>query len=154
MAKNKELSITQLEDFDEIWIVFDTDVLTSDKRNGGITYAKSKGIKVAYSEPCFEFWLLLHGIYTTALMPKCADVVPHLLKAFCWAGYAKNREETERQISPLVTKKCVAKALKNAERVRDHHLSAGTRFPANPSTDVDRLVHAINDAVAVANKVT
>lgn len=155
-ARNKELSINQLEDFDQIWIVFDTDVLRPDKRNDGIAYAESQGVKVASSEPCFEYWLLLHSAkhYTTAPMPSCDDVKPYLKKAFGWNGYDKNQTESKRLIVPLVTKANVAAAVKAADRARKHHEAVGTSFPANPSTNVDLLINAINEAVAVANKVS
>ena len=55
---------------------------------------------------------------------------------------------------PLVTKANVAAAVKAAARVREHHKAVGTPFPENPSTNVDLLINAINDAVAVANKVS
>ena len=154
-AKEKELRISQLEDFDELWIVFDTDVLTSDKRDNGIQYAKSKGIKIASSEPCFEYWLLLHEAdsYTTAPMAKCENVKPYLKSAFGWSSYDKSKEETKKQVTPLVTKDNVATAIKAAKRVREYHEQAGSSFPANPSTEVDLLIDSINDAVAVANRV-
>lgn len=154
-ARNKELSISQLEDFDEIWIVFDTDVLDAAKRSNGIAYARSQGIRIAYSEPCFEYWLLLHGktSYTTAPMAKCADVEPYLQKAFGWSGYSKNMRECRRLIEPLVTKEEIRNAVDGAERCREHHDGAGTPFPANPSTDVDHLIRVINEAVPKANKV-
>jgi hypothetical protein len=155
-ARNKELSISQLEDFDQIWIVFDTDVLKPDKRNDGIAYAMRQGVKVASSEPCFEYWLLLHSAksYTTAAMEKCDDVKPYLKKAFGWEGYDKNLSECRKLIGPIVTKPNVSAAVTAADRVRKHHEAVGTPFPANPSTDVDLLINAINDAVAKANKVT
>jgi len=153
-ARKKELSINELEDFDEIWIVFDTDVLDASKRSDGIAYARSKGVRIAYSEPCFEYWLLLHeaSAYTTAQMAKCADVEPHLKRAFGWSEYGKNSRECRKLIEPLVSKEAIRTAVVGAERCRDHHQGAGTPFPPNPSTDVDQLIRAIDEAVPKANK--
>tara|TARA_B100000614_G_C14537853_1_gene489095 strand:+ start:1255 stop:1797 length:543 start_codon:yes stop_codon:yes gene_type:complete len=121
-ARDKKLSISQLEDFDQIWIVFDTDVLTPSKRNEGIAYAESKGVKVAYSEPCFEYWLLLHSAahYTTAQMLKCVYVKPHLEQAFGWSGYDKNKAGCKKLIPPLVTKENVRTAVKACRRVKNY----------------------------------
>ena len=154
-AKNKKLRINQLEDFDEVWIVFDTDVLTPEKRNSGIQYAESKNIKVAYSEPCFEYWLLLHSEkgYTTANMKKCADVIPHLKKAYGWSSYQKNKDQTEKLVAPLVTKTNIERAINASKRVRDHHKKVGNTFPTNPSTDIDLLIKSINDTVPISNKI-
>lgn len=152
LARRKELDIGQLENFDELWIVFDTDVLTAKKLHEGMAYAKSKGVKIAYSEPCFEYWLLLHGIFTTAPMAKCADVIPHLKRVFGWTGYDKNQAESVKMILPLVRKDLVQLANDRSNAVRQHHESVGTAFPANPSTDVDLLIRAINAAVGSAHK--
>jgi hypothetical protein len=150
-----QLSINQVDDFDEIWIVFDTDVLTVEKRNSGIAFAKSKGIKVAYSEPCFEFWLLLHATFTTAQMAKCSDVIPHLAKYLGWNNYSgrgKKGSEVSDLMEPLVQKASIQKAVKHAERIRQYHSDGNTPFPANPSTDVGLLIRSINDALGPANR--
>jgi hypothetical protein len=153
-ARNGDLGINELPDFDAIWIVFDTDVLPPDRLHNGIAYARGKGVNVASSEPCFEFWMLLHaaGGYTTAPMPRCADVVPRLLHAFAWAHYSKNAQDAENLVEPLLTKERIQRAVLATQRVRNHHEAANTPFPANPSSDVDALVEAINEAVSPANK--
>jgi len=111
-------------------------------------------VYVAPSEPCFEFWLLLHeaSAYTTAQMAKCADVIPHLKSAFGWKSYSKNKAEALKQLPDLVTKPRIKAAERSAAQVRMHHHTCGTAFPANPSTDVDLLIHAINEALSPANK--
>lgn len=153
-ARKRELSINELEDFDEIWIVFDTDVLDGAKRSNGIAYAKSMGVRIAYSEPCFEYWLLLHepNAYTTAQMANCRDVEPHLNRAFGWSAYSKDRQVCRKLIESIVSKGAIRTAVAGAERCRDHHQNAGSSFPANPSTDVDQLIRAIDEAVPKANK--
>lgn len=154
-TRKKKLGINQLEDFDELWIVFDTDVLDLQKLNDGIAYAKSKGVNMAMTEPCFEFWLLLHGLYTTAQMLKCKNVVPYLQKTFGWRSYSKDGKKTSEVrmlIEPLVEKSKVSDAVQHAKRVRTHHKKANTLFPPNPSTQVDFLIEAINAAVSKANK--
>ena len=153
-ARNKELGISQLEGFDQMWIVFDTDVLSSDRLFNGIEYAKSKGVLIGPSAPCFEFWLLLHEVtaYTTAPMQKCSDVIPHLKPAFNWPSYSKNKAEAQAMLPPLVTKSRIKTAVSLAERVRKHHQDCGSAFPSNPSTEVDSLIRSINEAVSPANK--
>lgn len=154
-SKAKKVGINRLESFDSIWIVFDTDVLKAQKRHDGIAYAHSKGIHVAYSEPCFEYWLLLHGKFTTAQMPKCKDVIPFLKEVFGWKNYSregKKAEEVDALLAPLIEKTKLQLAGRYAQQVRTYHEKAGTAFPANPSTDVDQLIVAIDAAVSPANK--
>ena len=153
--RDRKLGIHKLADFDEIWIVFDTDVLTPQKLNDGMVYARSKGIHTALSEPCFEFWLLLHRHYTTAGMVKCKNVIPFLKEHLGWKSYSrdgKKKEEVRAMMEELVNKETLQQAMIHAARVREHHESAGTPFPANPSTEVDQLIHAINNAVSPASK--
>jgi hypothetical protein len=88
-------------------------------------------------------------------MAKCKDVIPHLAKHLGWKKYSregKKASEVSAMTEPLVKKEIILKALNNAERIRQHHADGNTPFPANPSTDVDLLLHAINDAVSDANK--
>ena len=153
--RNHELSINQADDFDEIWIVFDTDVLTAKNRSEGIAFAHSHGIHIAYSEPCFEFWLLLHATCTTAQMAKCKNVEPHLEKHLGWKNYSrrgKKASQVSAMMAPLVEKEIIQQAVKHAQQIRQHHTAGSTPFPANPSTDVDLLLRAINDALGPANR--
>jgi hypothetical protein len=154
-ASDRSAGINRLADFDAIWIVFDTDVLKPDKLNDGIAYARAKGICIAHSEPCFEFWLLLHQHFTTACMAKCADVIPYLERFLGWKNYSrigKKHSEVEEMMKVIVTKEIVKQAVLHAERVRMHHEAGGSTFPPNPSTDVDQLIHAINTAISPANR--
>jgi len=151
----EKLGVNRLEDFDEIWIVFDTDVLSAEKRNDGIAYAKKMGVNVAPTEPCFEFWLLLHGKYTTAPMPKCKDVIPHLKSTFGWKTYSRDGKKADKvkgMLEPLVDKAHLKQAISYTKQVRTHHADAGSTYPANPSTEMDKLIKAINKAVSPANK--
>jgi len=153
-AKRQELSISQLEDFDELWTVFDTDVISAHQRDEGIAYAKDHKVRVASSEPCFEFWLLLHAAkgYTTAPMHTCDAVTPRLMRAFGWEAYGKGKSECEVLLPPLVKQGPLITAVRAAEKIRLHHEASGTSYPANPSTDIDRLVLAINEVVPKVNR--
>lgn len=149
-AKQNKLSYAQAPDFDEMWIVFDSDVpLEHDRYHDGVAFAEAKGVKCAQSTPCVEYWLLLHKTLTTAIMPKCKDVIPRLSDAI-GAKYDKDGKESAKLIPPLLEHLPVA--MKRAKQVRLGHCDAGTPDPANPSTDVDLLVKAIQDNAAPASK--
>ena len=149
-ARDGALGYAQVADFDELWIVFDTDIPNvHGKLHDGIQFAEAKNIRCAHSTPCFEYWLLLHRDRTTALMPKCEDVVPRLAKAL-GAPYSKSVEASQHLIPPLVDHLKTAEA--NAIWVRKYHEDGGTDFPCNPSTEVDRLIAAIRDAASPANQ--
>jgi hypothetical protein len=55
------------DDFDECWAVFDVDEFdkstnrgTSSNLTQGISVAGGRNVQLAISNPCFEYWLLLH----------------------------------------------------------------------------------------------
>lgn len=150
LAKDGELGYSQVSDFDEIWIVFDTDIPEQHgKLHYGLQFASSKKIRCAHSTPCFEYWLLLHLERTTSPMSKCADVIPRLSAAL-GEKYLKNGQESKRLVPPLVEQ--LSKAEDNAAWVRKYHEGGGTAFPCNPSTDVGRLIEAIRGALPPAQQ--
>ncbi len=152
--KNGETGYSQVPDFDEIWIVFDTDVPEEHgKLNNGLQFAASKKVNCAHSTPCFEYWLLLHleGGRTTSPMAKCKNVVPKLAAALK-TKYTKHGEETKVLMPPLVEQTELARAVANAAWVRNYHRAGNSTFPCNPSTEVDRLIAAIRAAAAPAQK--
>ncbi len=150
-ARKGLLSIAQVEAFDQLWIVFDTDALKSDKLHNGISFAKSNGVRYAQSTPCFEFWLLLHLHFTTAPMADCAEVIKWLEKVL-GRKYSKKRGNFENLIPQFVTEERIQNAIKNTQLVRRHHKSALTQFPCDPSTDVDFLVGALTQTASPAKK--
>ena len=66
---NRLLQFTPDED-DELWMLLDTDHHTkgSHLKNFSVTIsdAKRRGVNIALSKPCFEFWLLLHHVNESA----------------------------------------------------------------------------------------
>ena len=66
--KVKNESIT----YDQIWIVFDKDDLSDEEFDSIVSKAIYRNkMNVAYSIPCFEYWLLLHfDYYNTPLTTK------------------------------------------------------------------------------------
>jgi hypothetical protein len=44
----------------ELWAVFDRDENTPHEIYAAFRLAKTNGIRIAFSHPCFELWLLLH----------------------------------------------------------------------------------------------
>lgn len=58
--------------------------------------------------------------------------------------YSTNEETAKEAIATFFSK--WPEAVGHAEKVRRHHQGAATHQPANPSTEVDRLVRALNDS--------
>lgn len=57
---DRAVELSQRGDYDQVWCVFDKDDFPLQDFNNAITKAAANGVKVAYSNQAFEYWLLLH----------------------------------------------------------------------------------------------
>lgn len=112
---------------DAVWVVADGDVnyntpdpiAAKDKLlSKAQKMADAKGIHIALSNPCFEFWYLLHFQYTTKFF-KDYPAVKNALTA-----YIPDYEKTGDVYSQLSG--YTADALQNAKRVEQYHLQNGS----------------------------
>ena len=105
--------------------------------------AKSKKVQLAYSTPCFEYWVLLHLKYTTRPIED-GESAKKLIEETFGQPYSTNEDETKQAFQQIIVN--WPEAVKRAKRVREHHEAGGTDIPANPSTEVDHLVQLLNNA--------
>jgi hypothetical protein len=134
------------QDFEHKWIVIDRD---EERTNGGghsledfnnaINHAISKKIEVAYSNPCFEIWYLLHFEYRNTAIDR-DDLVNHLEDKY---KYTKN------QLFSCVFDESLQKdAIENSTRLLQSWIdSQGKVISAtdNPSTKVHELIKILNN---------
>jgi hypothetical protein len=73
--------------FDSVWIVFDKNGNDQELIKNVVGEAGRK-IKIAFSQPCFELWLLLHFVYSTRNFSNCQEVAEALKKHD--SSYSKN----------------------------------------------------------------
>lgn len=122
--------------YDQVWCVFDRDEVTADNFSQALAKAKRLDIKVAYSNPAFELWFLLHFHYyhTSISQTDCETRLGQCL--------SKLYDKTDPMMyQRLLNKQPVA--LNHARRLLTAH--EGTPpADANPSTTVHLLVDAIN----------
>jgi len=100
-------------------------------------------IRLAWSNPCFEIWLLLHLAFSQAPIFNADQAIRQLATSL--PSYAKDQRAAERSMAVLIPK--VAMALTHAQRLRDGHATRGAGEFPNPATDVDLLVREIIQAV-------
>lgn len=125
--------------YDEVWVVFDVEAPGSVRRTQtveAIDLARRHGIRIATSDPCFEFWMLLHWMYTTRPFPACKSVIAQLRT--CIPDYQKGMSLPLRMMHALPA------AVVHARACRKHHASTGGS--GNPSTTVDLLVASMNES--------
>jgi len=145
-ARKGQLGVTEPPRFDHIWAVVDTDVAARmGFWNDVEQLARSRKVALAHSTPCFEFWLLLHiAGYTTRQDLFDGDCAKAAVRSALGCDYSTNKE-VAGEIIPKFLGKWV-EAVRHAQQVRKHHDTASTPPPANPSTEVDILVRALNDS--------
>lgn len=126
--------------FDEVWCVFDRDDHL--KIADAMTQAKHQtdpegGFEVAFSNPCFELWFLLHFRYSSGHQHRTA-VARELKQKDRIAGYDKPMD-----VYGLLKDK-QDDAIGNAKRLRKHHKDCNAGRQENPCTNVDELVVGLN----------
>jgi len=130
-------------DYLEIWCVFDKD---NDTQNSPGDYneiidtrAKSKGLRVAYSNPAFELWYLLHF---------CYHHVELQYDSCCEKELTRYLKEEYKKSDPKLFDKVKEKqaiAIKNAKRLMEKWEGRTDFANHNPSTTVHELVTMLND---------
>jgi hypothetical protein len=129
--------------YDEVWVVFDLEQ-THDERRQQAKAAKqvkgAHGIKFAESDPSFEFWRLLHETYTAQGFDSGAAVLKELKRI---VPYTKSEIPSAETLNKIPT------AVKYAQRLRKDNQKTGR---TNPATNVDLLVHSMNEAARPTSK--
>ena len=125
--------------YDVVWCVFDCD--EHQRLQEALVQARDNKIKVAFSNPSFELWYLLHFQHQGAVIDRKAVIaalrqyIPDYDKALD-GMYARLKDKQQDAISR-------SQDLRNAQ----HHITAEqcTEVSPNPSTWVDKLVECLNN---------
>ena len=130
------------EDFDHKWIVIDRDEVesgtgghTKEDFNTVLSEAKKCGVEVAYSNPSFELWYLLHYNYRDT--PIGRDELGKTLGALQGKAYDKADATQWNRLSAMTET-----AVRNAENLL-RSKEGIVPSEANPSTTVHKLVRLL-----------
>lgn len=123
-------------DYNQIWCVFDQN--GHEGISNSIRKARNNNISVAFSNPCFEIWFLLHFKYQAANID--CDSVCALLKNKYLKRFNKSMDVYDKLLNNQ------DKAISSAQKLRRKHRHDGTTpvENQNPSTGVDELVEYLN----------
>jgi hypothetical protein len=127
--------------FDEVWVVFDTEGPGNKLRNrqarDAIEQARQLKFHTSVSNPCFEYWLILHFEYFVSPIADSAEACKRLKKHI--QDYHKNRE------CYLSTRSKLKTAIIHSKRVRKERCEPLGSHPCDchPSTEIDLLVASL-----------
>lgn len=119
---------------DKIWIVLDKDENSIDRLKNVCNWCEKNDVGIAFSNPCFEYWLLLHFRYDESgqnkedLYSTLGDLIGH--------RYQKNGDYSG------LFKGMTDVATKNAKKVRNG-ISRDDYCSHNPFTSVDFLIRDV-----------
>ncbi|MDH5475597.1 MAG: RloB family protein [Cyclobacteriaceae bacterium] len=85
-----KLAKRERNEYDFIWVVFDKDGHKGIPDAFEIARTNHPEIKIAYSCPCFEYFVLLHFERTTKHFAKCDDVISSIKKSGAISDYEKS----------------------------------------------------------------
>lgn len=120
--------------FEHVWCVFDRD--EHPKINDAFHWARQSRFNIAFSNPCFELWFLLH--FTD---------VDHPLDRFEALDRLRRKLPEYRKTAPVfhLLLPRQDEALLRADGLRRRLAQHGRRDGDNPSTSVDQLVLFLNE---------
>lgn len=120
--------------YDVIWCVMDVEAPRPHTSLAqAVDKAKANNLRMALSNPMFEYWYLLHFEKTSALMQRNRDVMKKLKEHH--AKYKKNDPEFFTVVYPRT-----AKAIENSKAVLKEKHYGDDLQNCNPSTHVHRVV--------------
>jgi len=120
--------------YNSVWCVMDTESPASNKGlANAVKRAYDKGLQVALSNPCFEYWYILHFEHTGAPLANCREAVKKLREHF--PGYEKNDSTIVNVLFPKTSD-----AIENASKIIKERGWEENLISCNPSTHVYRVV--------------
>ena len=124
-----------------IWCVFDRDDNTNAMLSKGKQVAIKEGYQIAFSNPSFEVWFLLHFNNQTTPVENCEVAIKLLKKKGRLEQYEKNKEVYEL-LKPL-QEAAIDRAKKRVAVLQAEHTEILSR-ESNPVTTVAELVEYLN----------
>jgi hypothetical protein len=122
--------------YDSVWIVFDKDTHSSIPEAFDIARRNNPPINIAFSNICFEYWVLLHFEQTNRAFQSC-DALVSYFKQRRYIDYQKTKNNY------LLLKPSLETALRNAIWLRERNqfdIDSGIHpMNLNAYTDFDRL---------------
>lgn len=133
---NRAIELKEQGDYDQCWCVFDKDDNSNEEFYCAISLAKKNGMKVAYSNQCFELWYVLHFDYMANSITR--SDYRKILDKKLGHEYEKKSTTTYQELRQFQVA-----AIRNAENLlREYPITKAAEN--DPSTTVHLLVKELN----------
>ena len=126
---------------DALWCVFDRDDNTNEQLEKARIEAQKNGYQIAFSNPCFELWFLLHFKEQVTEIALSSDAVKMLRHKELLPEYSKSLDVFE-QLRPNMDL-----AIQRADRLKSRVEEDGIQIlsrESNPVTTVQDLIRYLN----------
>ena len=124
-----------------IWCVFDRDDNTNVMLSKAKQLALKEGYQIAFSNPSFEVWFLLHFNNQLTPVENCEAAIKLLKKKGRLEQYEKNKEVYDA-LKPL-QELAIERGKKRVMTLQREHIEVFSR-ESNPVTTVAELVEYLN----------
>ena len=145
LVKHAKSLISQADyypkDGDQLWCVFDRDDNKDHELQAAVEYAEKHGYKIAFSNPSFEYWYLIHFEKRNGYL-KDSDTVIDILKS---RGYLPNYEKRADVFTDLQEHQqtAIQRAKERVEQLQRDRVVV-ISGDSNPVTTVYELVEFLN----------
>ena len=138
LSKAVEYVIKNKGDCSNVWVVFDKDHFDIEK---AIRLAEENKINIAWSNECFELWLILHFNYITTSLDRKESLkkIKELIKKNCGIDYDKNSKKIY-ELTKEKIKIAVAYSKKQYQLMKRDKVTVNK---ANPCNTVFKLVEVL-----------
>lgn len=133
------------KDGDQLWCVFDRDDNTNAQLKAAGEHADKNGYKIAYSNPSFEYWYLLHFVKHNGYLKDSNAVIEQLKKKERLEKYEKSTDVFDTLL-PHQTE-AIQRAKERVEQLEKDKIVV-LSSDSNPVTTVYELVEYLNSQQA------
>lgn len=136
-----EKSCRDTPEEDQFWVVYDRESpnkYSTALHAEAFDKAKANGIKIAFSNVCFEVWLLLHFQAAVPARNSCADLCTRSLLKKYIPDYAKGVKRSYTAAEVSLARKNAIKL--NKQTIAGANASSTKPYQWNPYTNVHELL--------------
>ena len=133
------------KDGDQLWCVFDRDDNTNAQLKAECEHADKNGYKIAYSNPSFEYWYLLHFVKHNGYLKDSNAVIEQLKKKDRLEKYEKSTDVFDTLLPHQP--EAIQRAKERVEQLEKDKIVV-LSSDSNPVTTVYELVEYLNSQQA------